>query len=135
MKNKIETHNNYVELWKVTLVNTGDNTMTGGRILRVKDYIGDETFMMTYGDGVGNVNINALIEFHKSKNKIATVTATQLVGRFGAMDIDEDNNVKHFIEKPSGDEKWVNSGFFVHNADVKPIYGWCIYGIGVKKIM
>ena len=117
-KNKIETHNNYAEPWKVTLVDTGDNTMTGGRILRVKDYIGDETFMFTYGDGVANINIKVLIEFHKSKNKIATVTAAQPVGRFGSMEIDSDNNVKHFIEKPEGDGKWVNGGFFVLKPEV-----------------
>lgn len=117
-KNKIETHNNYAEPWKVTLVDTGDNTMTGGRILKVKDYIGNETFMMTYGDGVANINIKELIEFHKSKNKIATVTAAQPVGRFGSMEIDSNNNVKHFIEKPEGDGKWVNGGFFVLNPEV-----------------
>jgi len=117
-KNKIETHNNYAEPWKVTLVDTGDNTMTGGRILRVRDYIGKETFMMTYGDGVANINVNELIEFHKSKNKIATVTAAQPVGRFGSMEIDSNNNVKHFIEKPEGDGKWINGGFFVLKPEV-----------------
>ena len=117
-KNKIETHNNYAEPWKVTLVDTGDNTMTGGRILRVKDYIGNETFMMTYGDGVANINIKELVEFHKNKNKIATVTAAQPVGRFGSMEIDQDNNVKHFIEKPEGDGKWVNGGFFILEPEV-----------------
>lgn len=117
-KNKIKTHNNYAEPWKVTLVDTGDNTMTGGRVLRVKDYIGNETFMMTYGDGVANINIKELIEFHKNKNKIATVTATQPFGRFGSMEIDSNNNVKHFIEKPEGDGKWVNGGFFVLKPEV-----------------
>lgn len=117
-KNKIETHNNYAEPWKVTLVDTGDNTMTGGRILRVKDYIGNETFMMTYGDGVADINIKKLIEFHKSKNKIATVSAAQPVGRFGALSIDNDNNVKEFLEKPDGDGKWVNGGFFVLKSEV-----------------
>lgn len=116
--NKIETHNNYAEPWKVTLVDTGDNTMTGGRILRVKNYIGNETFMMTYGDGVANINIKNLIQFHKSKNKIATVTAAQPVGRFGALSIDKDNNVKEFLEKPEGDGKWVNGGFFVLEPEV-----------------
>lgn len=116
--NKLEVHNNNAEPWKVTLVDTGDNTMTGGRILRVKDYIGNDTFMMTYGDGVANINIKNLIEFHKSKNKIATVTATQPVGRFGSMEIDSDNNVKHFIEKPEGDDKWINGGFFVLEPEV-----------------
>ena len=116
--NKIETHNNYAEPWKVTLVDTGDNTMTGGRILRVKDYVGNKTFMMTYGDGVANVNINELIAFHKKKNLIATVTATQPIGRFGALSIDKENNVKEFFEKPEGDGKWVNGGFFVLKPEV-----------------
>jgi glucose-1-phosphate cytidylyltransferase len=83
-----------------------------------KDYIGNNTFMMTYGDGLANVNIKELIEFHKSKNKIATVTAAQPVGRFGSIEIDSDNNVKHFIEKPKGDGKWVNGGFFVLEPEV-----------------
>lgn len=111
--NKIEIHNNKVEPWKITLIDTGDNTMTGGRILRVKDYIGDETFMMTYGDGVADINITGPLKFHRSKNKVATVTAAQPIGRFGALDIDDDNNVRHFIEKPEGDGKWVNAGFFI----------------------
>ncbi|MEW6195139.1 MAG: glucose-1-phosphate cytidylyltransferase [Bacteroidota bacterium] len=116
--NKIETHNNYSEPWKVTLVDTGDNTMTGGRILRVKDYVRDETFMMTYGDGVGDIDIAELLKFHKKKHKVATVTAAQPIGRFGALDIDDDNNVRHFIEKPEGDGKWVNGGFFVLEPEV-----------------
>ncbi len=111
--NKIEVHNNTAEPWKVTLVDTGDNTMTGGRILRIKDYIGDETFMMTYGDGVANIDIKSLIKFHNSKGKVATVTAAQPIGRFGSLDIDKDNNVRSFVEKPDGDGKWVNAGFFV----------------------
>ena len=112
-KNKIEVHNNYAEPWKVTLVDTGDNTMTGGRILRVKEYVGNETFMMTYGDGVANINVKELIEFHKSKNKIATVTATQPTGKFGALKINKDYLVNSFQEKPDGDGSWINGGFFV----------------------
>ncbi|MHB8336535.1 MAG: glucose-1-phosphate cytidylyltransferase [Ignavibacteriaceae bacterium] len=111
--NKIEVHNNNTEPWKVTLVDTGDNTKTGGRILRVRDYIKNETFMMTYGDGVANINISELLKFHNARNKIATVTASQPMGRFGSLEIDKDNNVKHFIEKPAGDGAWVNAGFFV----------------------
>lgn len=111
--NKREIHNNFSEPWKVTLVDTGDNTMTGGRLLRVKDYLDNKTFMMTYGDGLADINIIKLIDSHKSKNKIATVTASQPTGRFGSLDIDSNNNVKHFIEKPSGDGAWVNAGFFV----------------------
>ena len=111
--NKIETHTHYGEPWKVTLVDTGDKTLTGGRILRIKEYVKNETFMMTYGDGVANVNIKNLIKRHREKNKIATVTAAQPFGRFGSLDIDKDNNVRHFIEKPAGDGAWVNAGFFV----------------------
>lgn len=117
-KNKIETHNNHSEPWKVTLVDTGDDTMTGGRILHVKEYIGKETFMMTYGDGVANIKIDALVNFHKRKKKTATVTAALPIGRFGALDIDHDDNVRHFIEKPEGDGKWVNGGFFVLEPEV-----------------
>jgi len=111
--NKIETHNHHAEPWKVTLIDTGDKTLTGGRILRIKEYVKNETFMMTYGDGVANVNIKNLIKRHREKNKIATVTAAQPFGRFGSLDIDKDNNVRHFIEKPAGDGAWVNAGFFV----------------------
>jgi len=117
-KNNIAIHNNYSEPWKVTLVDTGLNTMTGGRLLRVKDYIGNETFMMTYGDGLADINIKKLIEFHRNKNKIATITAAQPVGRFGALSIDNENNVTRFLEKPEGDGKWVNGGFFVLNPEV-----------------
>ncbi|HEY5535094.1 MAG TPA: glucose-1-phosphate cytidylyltransferase [Ignavibacteria bacterium] len=111
--NKIETLNNYAEPWKITLIDTGDNTMTGGRLLRIKEFTNNETFMMTYGDGVANIDINALIKFHNTKGKYATVTAVQPSGKFGSLDIDKDNNVKSFVEKPSGDGKWVNAGFFI----------------------
>ena len=112
-KNKIEVHSNNAEPWKVTLVDTGDNTMTGGRLLRIKEYTKNETFMMTYGDGVADINVNEIIKFHTSKNKIATVTAVQPIGRFGLLDIDQYNNVNAFIEKPAGDGSWVNAGFFI----------------------
>lgn len=111
--NEIETHNNYSEPWKVTLVDTGDNTATGGRLLRIKKYLNNETFMMTYGDGVADIEINKSLEFHKSKGKFATVTAAKPTGRFGAMQIDKDQNVKEFSEKADGDGKWVNAGFFI----------------------
>lgn len=116
--NKMEIHNNNAEPWKVTLVDTGDNTMTGGRILRVRDYIGDKTFMMTYGDGVANININELVEFHKKDKNIVTVTASQPIGRFGSLEIDKNNYVRHFIEKPAGDGAWINAGFFVLEPNV-----------------
>lgn len=109
----IDIHNRKSEPWKVTLVDTGANTMTGGRLKRVKDYIGDETFMLTYGDGVSNVNINELVKYHKKNNKLATITAIQPPGRFGALNINSSNNVDEFIEKPAGDGAWINGGFFV----------------------
>jgi glucose-1-phosphate cytidylyltransferase len=116
--NKIETHSNYAEPWKITLIDTGDNTMTGGRLLRIKEFTNNETFMMTYGDGVANIEINALIKLHNTKGKYATVTAAQPSGKFGSLDIDKNNNVKSFIEKPSGDGKWVNAGFFILEPEV-----------------
>jgi glucose-1-phosphate cytidylyltransferase len=110
---RIEILNNSSEPWKVTLLDTGINTMTGGRIKRAKTIVGNETFMLTYGDGVGNVNILELLKFHKSHGKAITVTAAQPEGRFGALDIDENNIVRIFKEKPKGDGAWVNAGFFV----------------------
>jgi glucose-1-phosphate cytidylyltransferase len=112
-ENKIQIHSNSVDPWKVTLIDTGEQTMTGGRLLRVRDYIENNTFLMTYGDGVADINILEVIKFHKMKKKIATVTAAQPTGRFGSLVIDEDYNVKSFIEKPPGDGGWVNAGFFV----------------------
>lgn len=111
--NKMEIHNNHAEPWKVTLVDTGANTMTGGRLLRVKEYVGKETFMMTYGDGVGNVDLKKLIQLHREKKQIATLTAVQPSGRFGIIKIDSNNNITHFQEKPQGDGAWINGGFFV----------------------
>ena len=116
--NSMQVHNNFSEPWKVTLVDTGENTMTGGRLLRVKEYIGNDTFMMTYGDGVADVNIDDLLSFHKSKNKIGTLTAAQPGGRFGVIKIDDDNSVTNFQEKPLGDGAWVNAGYFVLEAKV-----------------
>jgi len=110
--NQIEVHNVKAEPWKVTLVDTGLNTMTGGRIKRIQKYIGNETFMLTYGDGVGNINIEELLNFHKKHGKYATLTAVQPSGRFGALDLNE-NQVKAFKEKPKGDGAWINGGFFV----------------------
>lgn len=112
--NKMTIHSNVAEPWKVTLVDTGLNTMTGGRLLRVKDYIGDETFMLTYGDGVSDININKLLEFHKQNNKVATITAIQPGGRFGMLDIGEDDkSVNSFVEKSKEDGGWINGGFMV----------------------
>lgn len=112
-KNTMEVHQQYVEPWKVTLVDTGNDTMTGGRLKRVAPYIGGETFMLTYGDGVSNVNIPELLAFHKKHGKSATVTATQPSGRFGALSLDASLQVASFQEKPVGDGSWINGGFFV----------------------
>ena len=112
-KNKIEIHNNSSEPWKVTLLDTGDNSMTGGRVKRAEDFIGREPFMLTYGDGVSNIDIKALVDFHKSHNGKITMTSAQPDGRFGALDIDDNNKVLEFREKPKGDGSWINAGFFV----------------------
>lgn len=113
-KNKLEVHNCNAEPWKITMIDTGQHTMTGGRIARVRDYIGKESFLLTYGDGVSNVNIAELVKFHKKNKKLATITAIQPAGRFGALNIDEaKKNVMSFTEKPKGDNAWINGGFFV----------------------
>jgi glucose-1-phosphate cytidylyltransferase len=110
--NQMQVHHKKVEPWKITLVDTGENTMTGGRLKRVKDYLGDEDFCLTYGDGVGDVNISAVIELHKKEKRLATVTAVMPDGRFGAIEY-RDNQVLKFQEKPKGDGGWINGGFFV----------------------
>lgn len=112
--NQINFHEKRAENWKVTLVDTGDLTMTGGRLLRVKDYLKDENeFCFTYGDGVGDIDITALIKFHKNHGKYATMTATYPPGRFGAIDINEDSRINSFQEKPKGDGTLINGGFFI----------------------
>ena len=110
--NQMEVHQKYVEPWRITLVDTGENTLTGGRLKRVKDYIGNETFCFTYGDGVSDIDIAELIEFHKMNGNKATITAIQPPGRYGALNIDG-AAVKSFQEKPAGDGAWINGGFFV----------------------
>jgi len=110
-KNKVSIINSKTEPWKVTLVETGINTMTGGRIKKAEQYLGD-TFCLTYGDGVSNVDISSLIKFHKEKKKIVTLTAVQPPGKFGSLLLD-DFNVESFVEKPKGDNSWINGGFFV----------------------
>ncbi len=113
-KNRIETHAAACEPWRVTLVDTGTDTMTGGRLKRVLPYLQDEeSFCLTYGDGVGDVNLAELIEFHGKSNKLVTLTATQAVGKFGAIEIARDSQVTSFSEKPKGDRLWVSGGFFV----------------------
>lgn len=110
--NKMEVHQNSAEPWKVTLVDTGEESMTGGRLKRVRHFLDDEDFCFTYGDGVGDVNITASIAFHKAQNVLATLTAVQPPGRFGALNL-EQNKVRGFQEKPQGDGGWINGGFFV----------------------
>ena len=115
---RIDIHDNKSEDWKITLVDTGVETMTGGRIHRSKDYIGNETFMLTYGDGLSDLNFKNLMDFHKSHGKIATITSIQPDGRFGALQVDDNNMVSSFLEKPRGDGAWINGGFFVCNPDI-----------------
>lgn len=117
-KNKQEVHTTTSEPWKITLVDTGLETQTGGRLKRVQKYIGNETFMMTYGDGVSDINIKKLVEFHRKNKKAATVSAVQVVGRFGALNMQESGVVNSFLEKPRGDGYWINGGFFVLEPEV-----------------
>lgn len=112
-ENSLEVHTNNTEPWKVTLIDTGLNTMTGGRIKRVAKYLDNEPFMLTYGDGVANVNIHELVAFHKSHGKIATLTAIQPGGRFGMLDIQDENVISKFKEKSKDDGGWINGGFMI----------------------
>lgn len=116
--NKMEVHNNTSEPWKVTLLDTGLHTMTGGRIKQAQDIIGDEPFMLTYGDGVSDVNIDELVSFHKSHGEAITMTSVQPDGRFGAIEIGGNNQIASFLEKPKGDGSWINGGFFVCQPEV-----------------
>ena len=116
--NKMTIHSNFSEPWKVTLVDTGLNTMTGGRIKRIQKYIGNEPFMLTYGDGVSDVNIAKLVKFHKSHGKIATITAINVGQRFGVLDINEDNEINGFREKSDNDGSVINGGFMVLNPEI-----------------
>jgi Nucleoside-diphosphate-sugar pyrophosphorylase involved in lipopolysaccharide biosynthesis/translation initiation factor 2B, gamma/epsilon subunits (eIF-2Bgamma/eIF-2Bepsilon) len=102
----------------VTLVDTGDHTMTGGRVKRIQSYVNGEPFLLTYGDGVADLNIAQLVAFHQAHRKHVTVTATQPIGRFGALTLERDNIVKNFMEKPIGDGGWINGGFFVMQPEV-----------------
>lgn len=118
-KNSMEIHKNSSEPWRVTLVDTGLHSMTGGRVARVKDIVGDEPFMLTYGDGVSDINIDELVRFHKSHSGAITMTSVQPDGRFGALELGEDGqSVTRFLEKPRGDGSWINGGFFVCDSKV-----------------
>lgn len=109
----ITIHNNMAEPWKVTVVDTGLNTMTGGRMKRIKKYLDNDSFMITYGDGVSNVNINKLIEYHKSHGKLMTITGVQPEGRFGVIDFNENGGIQAFREKSKEDSGWINGGFMI----------------------
>ncbi|WP_367866798.1 glucose-1-phosphate cytidylyltransferase [Pedobacter sp. WC2423] len=111
--NSFEIHKSEAESWKITLVNTGDDSMTGGRIKRIQKYVKDETFMLTYGDGVGDINIKSLVDYHLNHGKLVTVTSIQPLGRFGALAVSGDNEVFSFLEKPKGDGSWINGGYMV----------------------
>jgi len=111
-KNEIKVHKKFAEPWKVTLIDTGLETMTGGRLKKIKNFVDNETFCFTYGDGLSDINITELIEFHKKSKVLSTVTAIQPPGRFGTLNINE-NKITSFKEKPAGDGNWVNGGFFV----------------------
>lgn len=116
--NSVEVHNTNTESFKVTLIETGLNTKTAGRLQQIEKYVGNEDFMLTYGDGVADIDLGELLKFHKSHGKIATVTAVQPEARFGGMLLDDSGNVVHFKEKPKGDGKWINGGFFVLKPEV-----------------
>lgn len=116
-KNDIRIHDTKTEPWKVTLVDTGLDTMTGGRIKRIEKYTGRGAFMMTYGDGVGDINIKNLVNSHRKSKKLSTVTIVQPPGRFGAMDV-ENNTIKSVLEKPKGDGSWINAGYFVLEPEI-----------------
>jgi glucose-1-phosphate cytidylyltransferase len=111
--NSIKVHDSQAEPWTITLVDTGNESMTGGRIKRVQPYVNSETFLLTYGDGVGNINIKKLFEYHKKNGKFCTVTSVQPSGRFGALNLSSDNDVVSFLEKPKGDGSWINGGYMV----------------------
>jgi len=114
VNNEMEVHQKYVEPWRVTLVDTGEHSLTGGRLKRVDEYVrGDDAFCFTYGDGVSDINITELIKFHNNHGKLATLTATRPPGRYGALKINNKSEVDHFLEKPGGDGSWINGGFFV----------------------
>lgn len=117
-KNKVDVHFSNSESFKVTLVDTGLKTNTAGRIKKIKKYVDGETFMLTYGDGVADIDINALVEFHNNHDKLATLTTIQTPGRFGNIEMEENGSVKHFVEKPQGDGMWINGGFFVLNPGI-----------------
>ncbi len=117
-RNKMEVHNNHAEPWKVTLIDTGVSSMTGGRIKRASHYINGESFLLTYGDGVSDVNISEVVSYHEKQTGIITMTSVQPEGRFGSLKVETDGCVRSFKEKPAGDGAWINGGFFVCEPEV-----------------
>ena len=117
-QNKMSVHQQKAEPWKITLVDTGENTMTGGRLKRVSDFLDGNTFCLTYGDGVSDINLTDLIHFHNKHGKYATITAVQPPGRFGVLNLGPDSSVQSFKEKPQGNDSWINGGFFVLESNV-----------------
>lgn len=118
MNNSVKVLDSQAESWKITLIDTGNESMTGTRIKQIQPYLNNEAFLLTYGDGVGNININELVRYHKNHGKFCTVTSVQPSGRFGALNILEDSSVHSFTEKPRGDGLWINGGFFVCEPEV-----------------
>lgn len=116
--NRMTIHNNVAEPWKITLIDTGLHTATGGRIKRIKEYVGNESFLLTYGDGVSDINIKKTMQYHRNHGKIITMTTVQPDGRFGVVEIDQSNTIKKFTEKDKSDVGWVNGGFMVVNPEV-----------------
>jgi glucose-1-phosphate cytidylyltransferase len=116
--NSLKVHDSQAEPWTITLVDTGNDSMTGGRIKRIQPHVGNSPFMLTYGDGVSNINIAQLVEYHKQHGKLCTVTSVQPSGRFGALDLTDDLGVNSFLEKPKGDGSWINGGYFVCQPEV-----------------
>lgn len=121
--NKIEVHDNHSEHWKVTMVDTGLNTMTGGRIKRIQKYVGDERFCLTYGDGVADIDIAKTLEFHKQSGKVLSMTAFQPGGRLGVLNVAQDGSLDSFIEKPEATGTWINAGFFVCEPSLFDVLG------------
>ena len=124
-QNSVEIHSHRTEPWKVTMLYTGPNTQTGGRLLRAKEFLGKERFMLTYGDGVADINIRHLLDFHEKSKKTITITAVQPAGKYGSLAVEPDGSVRSFLEKPKGDGTWINGGFFVLEPD---IFNYLVYG-------
>lgn len=116
--NRVKVHTSHAESWNITLVDTGNETMTGGRIKRIQPHIGNEAFMLTYGDGLSDINIKDLVDYHYQHKKLCTVTTVQPSGKFGAVEMDGNNAVLSFLEKPKGDGAWINGGFFVCQPEI-----------------